>query len=312
MKKYLVQPDDLERRDATEALPLWLIELENWAPESSLGVLPPWPVIGLGDSAHPLAAELDCVIEPPVDRESVIRTISANPAASAVFVQLLRSTAGIDMATALVRESLAYAALQGGPEHARWLAAHTPPPARPAGTVRLERTEDVLTITICRAHAANAIDVAIRDGLREGFELAVLDETIREVQLRAEGRAFGAGAELAEFGTTRDPELAHALRMASLPAIPASRCAGRLTAQVQGLCIGASLELAAFAHRIEARGDAIFRLGEIAMGILPGAGGTVSVTRRIGRQRTALMVLSGRRIGARTALEWGLIDAIMD
>jgi enoyl-CoA hydratase len=46
------------------------------------------------------------------------------------------------------------------------------------------------------------------------------------------------------------------------------------------------------------------------MGLLPGAGGCVSVPRRIGRQRATLMMLSGRRINAATALSWGLIDAI--
>ena len=48
------------------------------------------------------------------------------------------------------------------------------------------------------------------------------------------------------------------------------------------------------------------------MGLIPGAGGTVSIARRIGRQRTAWMVLTGRRITARTALEWGLVDALVD
>ena len=48
------------------------------------------------------------------------------------------------------------------------------------------------------------------------------------------------------------------------------------------------------------------------MGILPGAGGCVSLTRRMGRQRTALMILSGKRISAQQALSWGLIDAIVD
>ena len=48
------------------------------------------------------------------------------------------------------------------------------------------------------------------------------------------------------------------------------------------------------------------------MGIIPGAGGCVSLNRRIGRQRAALMILSGKRINVRTALGWGLVDTIMD
>jgi enoyl-CoA hydratase/carnithine racemase len=48
----------------------------------------------------------------------------------------------------------------------------------------------------------------------------------------------------------------------------------------------------------------------LTLGLIPGAGGTVSVTRRIGRWRTAYLVLSGRILGADTALAWGLVDAI--
>ena len=48
------------------------------------------------------------------------------------------------------------------------------------------------------------------------------------------------------------------------------------------------------------------------MGLVPGAGGTVSVTRRIGRHRAALMMLSGYTVDAETALDWGLIDEIGD
>jgi enoyl-CoA hydratase/carnithine racemase len=55
---------------------------------------------------------------------------------------------------------------------------------------------------------------------------------------------------------------------------------------------------------------AFFELPEVALGLVPGAGGTVSLTRRIGRQRTAWLALSGERIDAATALSWGLVDEI--
>jgi enoyl-CoA hydratase/carnithine racemase len=53
----------------------------------------------------------------------------------------------------------------------------------------------------------------------------------------------------------------------------------------------------------------VFGLPELGLGLIPGAGGTVSVTRRIGRWRTAYLVLSGRTIGVETARAWGLVDA---
>src|SRR5262249_1565768 len=115
---------------------------------------------------------------------------------------------------------------------------------------------------------------------------------------------------LTEFGTTRDPATAHLIRSRTLPALALSRRAGILAVHVQGACVGAGLELAAFAGRVTATSDAWFQLPELSMGLIPGAGGCVSVPRRIGRQRAALMILSGRRINASLALRWGLIDAI--
>ena len=54
----------------------------------------------------------------------------------------------------------------------------------------------------------------------------------------------------------------------------------------------------------------MFGLPELSLGLIPGAGGTVSVTRRIGRWRTAYLVLSGLTVDTDTAVAWGLIDAV--
>ena len=55
---------------------------------------------------------------------------------------------------------------------------------------------------------------------------------------------------------------------------------------------------------------AFFALPEVGFGLVPGAGGTVSIPRRIGRHRAALLGLSGQRIDAALALEWGLVDEL--
>jgi enoyl-CoA hydratase/carnithine racemase len=59
---------------------------------------------------------------------------------------------------------------------------------------------------------------------------------------------------------------------------------------------------------VRVRPDACFSLPELAMGLVPGAGGTVSLPRRIGRHRTAWLALTGATIDAATALDWGLAD----
>ncbi|HEX7873359.1 MAG TPA: enoyl-CoA hydratase/isomerase family protein [Sphingobium sp.] len=274
--------------------------------------LPPCPVVGVGDRTHPLASRLDTVVEAPVTVEALAASITAHPAAAAVTVQLLRGIEGQGLEAALVQESMAYGLLQGGADHAAWLAGRTAAgsPQEP-GALRMDRSGDRLDLLIDRPAARNAIDRPLRDALYEAFLLAALDPSITDVRLRGAGKAFCVGADLDEFGTTRDPVEAHRIRMATLPAHAIIRCRDRLSVHVQGACMGAGLEMAAFAERISAADDAWFQLPELAMGLLPGAGGCVSLSRRIGRQRAALLILSGKRIGARTALSWGLVDEIV-
>ena len=76
--------------------------------------------------------------------------------------------------------------------------------------------------------------------------------------------------------------------------------------------MGAGIELPAFAARVTATEDAVMALPELGIGLIPGAGGTVSIPRRIGQHRAAYLALSGCRIDAVRALRWGLIDDITD
>ena len=292
--------------------PLAFVDLAATGEAPDQLALPPCPVIGLGDAAHPLAASLDAVIEPPVSAAGLAEQVLAMPLAAAVIVQLLRLLPSLPPGEALTAESLAYAVLQGSAEHRGWLAARERAVQRSEGAVQLVRSGARLTVTLDHPASGNAIDRAMRDALYDAFTLASLDPDLRQISLRGAGRTFSLGAELGEFGTTSDPALAHDIRARTLPAHALARCADKLDVHVQGCCVGAGLEMAAWARRFTAAPDAWFQLPELAMGILPGAGGCVSLTRRIGRQRTVLLILSGKRISARQALGWGLIDVIVD
>lgn len=292
--------------------PLAIIDLARESDPPDELRLPACPVIGIGDAAHPLAARLDAVVEPPITVAGVAAQVLAMPQAASVLVQTLRVLPALPAAEALTVESLAYAVLQGSAEHLRWRADLQATAPAEEGRVAVEHDGDSrLVVTLDNPAAGNAIDRAMRDRLREAIDLAALDPSMR-ISLRANGRSFSLGAELSEFGTTSDPATAHRIRALTLPALAASRCGERFDVHVQGGCVGAGLEIAAWAGRFTAAPNAWFHLPELAMGILPGAGGCVSLSRRIGRQRTALMVLSGKRINARQALGWGLVDAIVD
>ncbi|WP_425999755.1 enoyl-CoA hydratase/isomerase family protein [Caulobacter sp. DWR1-3-2b1] len=290
--------------------PLGFINLETWREPAAMGVAP-FPLIGLGASTHPSAAWVDAVVEPPVSAEALISQVNANPNAATVAVQVLRALEGVAVEQALTLESLAYGMLQGSAEHGAWLAERTASPS-PPGRVLMTREDAVLRITLDRPWARNAIDRTMRDELFQAFTVAASDQDIQRVELRSIGPAFSVGGDLDEFGVTRDPATAHRIRSLTLPARPLSRRAEIVHVHIQGACVGAGLEIAAFAGRITASPKAWFQLPELAMSLIPGAGGCVSIARRIGRQRTALLLLSGRRINAATALDWGLIDAIED
>jgi hypothetical protein len=294
------------------AQPLGIVDLQSCPTDIRIALLPPFPLIGVGDITHPLARELDTVVEPPVSLEALLRDIQQAPRAAAVAAQLLRALDGLPFDRALQFESLCYGLLQGSEEHARWLAARAGSSrgVAPAGRVVVDRRGTALHLMLDRPLARNAIDRNMRDQLTEAFSIAVLDPDVRSIKLRSRGDAFSVGGDLEEFGTTRDLATAHLIRSRSLPAPTIAARAGILDVHVQGACIGAGLEIAAFAACVTAAPQAWFQLPELSLGLVPGAGGCVSVPRRIGRQRAMLMILSGRRINAQTALRWGLIDAI--
>jgi enoyl-CoA hydratase/carnithine racemase len=174
----------------------------------------------------------------------------------------------------------------------------------------LERTGTTLSITLARPERRNALSVEMRDALVEALDLVARDPRIETVLIRGDGPDFCAGGDLSEFGTAPDSTTAHAVRSVWLPAQALVACGDRVEFRLHGACIGAGAELAAFGRRVMAASDTWFRLPELGFGLIPGAGGCVSLVRRIGRQRAAWLAISGRRIDAGTALAWGLVDSV--
>jgi enoyl-CoA hydratase/carnithine racemase len=239
------------------------------------------------------------------------------PISAAVCADVLRALDVDAPAFAgVITESLAYSTLQSGPEFARWLEERGP--ARPMDIpdpVQAERVGDTLYVRFNRAQRHNAFSTDARAALLEALEVARLDTSVTDVVLSGNGPSFCSGGDLAEFGTFADPASAHLARTRHSPALVLDELTARLgprcRAEVHGQVLGSGLEMAAFCGRVQSRPDAVFGLPELALGLIPGAGGTVSVTRRIGRWRTAYLVLSGKTIDPQTALRWGLVDEIL-
>jgi enoyl-CoA hydratase/carnithine racemase len=150
----------------------------------------------------------------------------------------------------------------------------------------------------------------MRDALVDAFELVRADSSITRVHLRGEGPSFCSGGDLDEFGTFDDPASAHLIRLQQSAGRAIDAVGARVTAHLHGACVGSGIELPAFAAEVVADPATFVSLPEVMLGLVPGAGGTVSLPRRIGRHRTARLGLTGERIDAATALAWGLVDRI--
>lgn len=276
----------------------------------------PAPTLGLtrDETRIPgqLAGVLDVLVQDERELRPVVENIEAHPAAAAILVQVLRHNEQSPIHEALLAESLAYGNLQFSQDFRTFLSTRNSPElATDAEPVLVRRECDSLQVTLNRPGQRNAYSANMRDGLYEALMLLASDPSLEKALIRGAGACFCTGGDLAEFGLATDPAQAHMVRMSRCVPLLLSQLADRVEFHVHRACIGSGVELPAFARRIVATEDTFFQLPEINMGLIPGAGGTVSILRRIGRHRTAYLALSARRIKARTALAWGLIDEIV-
>jgi enoyl-CoA hydratase/carnithine racemase len=245
---------------------------------------------------------------------SRLRTaVERSPRAAIACGQLVRQTAGLDTASGLAAEAAAYSLLLGGPEFARWLGARGAPRRRhpPAEPVRVSRDGGQLSIVLNDPARRNAFSARMREALLDALLVGAADETVESVELSGAGPAFCSGGDLEEFGVATDLVAAYLVRLSRAPWRVIDRMAAKVTVTAHGACVGAGVEMAAYAGRVVAAEDAFFALPEVGMGLVPGAGGSVSVPRRIGRWRAAWLMLTGDRLPAQTALRWGLVDEVI-
>ena len=303
--------------------PLLLLDLDRELPDeadlpallAALATLP-CPILGLGTRITqlppPLLLALDVILGSARELPPLLCNIRAHPLAAATLVQLLRHNEKVSVVDGLVAESLAFGLLQASADFRRYLETQPVPQAcTDADPIKLERLGSQLNITLTHAHRHNAWSATMRDAFYEALLLVASDSGITRAVVRGEGDCFCTGGDLTEFGLAFDAAHAHLVRASRSVSRLLAQLAPRLEFQVHRACIGSGIELPAFGGHLVASADAYFQLPEITMGLIPGAGGTVSITRRIGRQRTAWLALSGKRIKAEQALAWGLIDAII-
>jgi 3-hydroxyacyl-CoA dehydrogenase len=169
----------------------------------------------------------------------------------------------------------------------------------------LTRAGDIAVLTI-NSPPVNALSTDVRNGLRDGVKQAAADPAVKAVVVICAGRTFIAGADISEFGKPPTgatlPEIQTALEGGPKPVIAA----------IHGTALGGGFEMALMCHYRVAVPSAKFGFPEIKLGLIPGAGGTQRLPRLSGVAAALDVILTGNPFGAKQALEWGVIDEIVE
>ena len=170
----------------------------------------------------------------------------------------------------------------------------------------------VAHIVLNRPRVMNAYNVQMRDELFFTLEAVRDDPDVRVAVISGAGeRAFCAGADLTEFGTAPSQVIARQVRWERDIWGLFLSLRKPLIAAMRGYVIGSGVEIACLCDIRIAADDAQFALPEVALGMIPAAGGTQTLRRVVGASRALEMVLSNRRVGAEEARRIGLAHTVV-
>ncbi|MGX4675708.1 3-hydroxyacyl-CoA dehydrogenase NAD-binding domain-containing protein [SAR92 clade bacterium H246] len=166
--------------------------------------------------------------------------------------------------------------------------------------------EEGIAVLTLNNPPVNALSQGVRQGLKDGVEKALADDSAEAILVFCEGRTFIAGADISEFSSGPMEPNFHAV-LSTMDASPKP-----IVAAIHGTALGGGLETALCCNYRVAVGSAKFGLPEVNLGLLPGAGGTQRLPRVVGVEKTLAMVTSGVPIGAAEAHQLGLVDQLVE
>ena len=179
-------------------------------------------------------------------------------------------------------------------------------------TVQYSREDGVAEVVLDRPDKLNAYNTQMRDELYQVLEAVRDDPEVRVMLLRGAGeRAFCAGADLTEFGTAPSQAIARRVRFERDVWGLWASLSKPLVCALHGFVMGSGGEMALLCDFRIAAEDAVFALPEVALGMIPAAGGTQTLPRVVGIGHALDLLLTARRIDAAEALEWGLVSQVV-
>src|SRR5688572_19738501 len=174
-----------------------------------------------------------------------------------------------------------------------------------------EVADRIATITVSRPDKLNALSDATVAELGRAIDDARARDDVGAVLLTGAGRAFVAGADIAEL-VGQTPATAQSRALAGQGVFRRFEASPKPTlAAVNGFALGGGCELAMACHFRIASDVAKFGQPEVKLGITPGYGGTQRLPRLVGRGRALQLLLTGELIDAQEALRIGLVNAVV-
>ncbi|MCK5163758.1 MAG: enoyl-CoA hydratase/isomerase family protein [Desulfobacula sp.] len=177
----------------------------------------------------------------------------------------------------------------------------------------LEVDTPIATIFFNRPKALNALNNALFDDLDTALDQVRKNTDIRVLILTGAGdKAFVAGADIAELEKMNPLEGKSFSRKGQKVFSKIEDLPIPVIAAVNGFALGGGLEAALGCDFIYASDKALFGLPEINLGLIPGFGGTQRLARRAGVNRAKELVFTGKNIKAQTALEYGIVNKVIE
>jgi enoyl-CoA hydratase/carnithine racemase len=192
-----------------------------------------------------------------------------------------------------------------------------PSPGAPTPTLNLanvlyETKGAIAYVTVNRPKVLNALNTPTWSDLRRAFEHARDDATIRGVILTGAGnKAFIAGADISELAKVTAFEAEQSSRFGQEVLDLIENLGKPVIAAVNGFALGGGCETAMACTLRLAVETAKFGQPEVALGLIPGGGGTQRLPRLVGKGRALQLILSGDMISAEEAYRIGLVNEIV-
>lgn len=182
----------------------------------------------------------------------------------------------------------------------------------PEQFVLSERRAAVALLTLNRPDVLNALSSAVLGALGEAITALAGDRSVRALVLTGSGRAFAAGADIAEMRGHSPQQAVAFSRLGHGVAQALESLPFPTIAAVNGFALGGGCELACACDWVYASSKARFGQPEVNLGLIPGFGGTSRLARRVGIAWAKELACTGEPIDAETALRIGLANRICE